>query len=102
MFSEAIFEAPTPRTDEDKLARRKSALDNFQTFLRPLIQLPLGKDQFEKGTELVFESLQDPRINKQVKHLTNAKDTFLTTLFVFPACVGSSGYGVVRTLPGIV
>ena len=66
LYLEAVFEPDGPRTDEQKLERKNLALSNFQTFLRPLIGLALGQENFSKGTELVFNSLQDPVINKQV------------------------------------
>ena len=67
-ITDAIFDESKPRTDEDKLRRKRAALENFQTCLRPLIQTALGKENFETGTELVFNSLQDPKINKQVRN----------------------------------
>ena len=66
-ISDAIFEENVaPRTDEDKLRRKKSALNNFQAFVRPLIQWCVGKQDFESGTKFIFEGLQDPIINKHV------------------------------------
>ena len=66
-ISDAIFEENVaPRTDEDKLRRKKSALNNFQAFVRPLIQWCVGRQDFESGTKFIFEGLQDPIINKHV------------------------------------
>ena len=74
---DAVFGEQESRTDEDKMERKKTALSNFQTFLRPLLQPCLDKKSFEEGTELVFKSIQDPVINKQVISNLIASRTFL-------------------------
>jgi len=67
LTEDAIFEENVaPRTDEDKLRRKKSALNNFQAFVRPLIQWCVGRQDFESGTKFIFEGLQDPIINKHL------------------------------------
>merc|ERR1719295_2294302 len=67
LTEDAIFEENVaPRTDEDKLRRKKSALNNFQAFVRPLVQWLVGKNNFESGTKFIFEGLQDPIINKHL------------------------------------
>jgi len=68
LLEEAIFEENERRTDEDKLARRKLALANMKCFLRPLIGTIVGggSDTFDGGLELVFQSFQDPLINKHL------------------------------------
>lgn len=69
---EALFCDAAHRTDEDKEERRLRAINNFQDFLRPLLQNVMDQASFNKGTSLVFDSLQNPVINKQVlvRHLT--------------------------------
>merc|ERR1719500_1444204 len=67
-FVDYAIEENERRTDEDKLARRKLALANMKCFLRPLIGTIVGggSDTFDGGLELVFQSFQDPLINKHL------------------------------------
>jgi len=68
LLEEAIFEDNERRTDEDKLARRKLALANMKCFLRPLIGAVVGggSDTFDVGVETIFESFQNPVVNKHL------------------------------------
>eukprot|EP00094_Tigriopus_californicus_P000393 TCALIF_00382-PA protein Name:"Similar to Snx14 Sorting nexin-14 (Mus musculus)" AED:0.14 eAED:0.14 QI:227/0.95/0.85/1/0.7/0.66/21/178/1109 len=75
----AIFEPQEPRTDEMKLERKARALENFLEFLRPLIGKLIGQRPFDHGISFVFESLQDPVINKQLAY--TLFDTALVELF---------------------
>ena len=75
----AIFEAGPSRTDADKLARKKKALENMQSFLRPLLEGVVGKEMFEERTEMIFSSIQNPTINKQLAYVL--VDTALVELF---------------------
>jgi hypothetical protein len=69
-MSGAIFGPSEPRTDSAKLERKRAALKNLTEFLRPLMERPLGVGprKYEEGVKLVFEALQNPVINKQVRH----------------------------------
>ena len=62
----ALFDPKEKSTEADFTQRQVLALENFQTFLRPLLQLVTGPHKFEEGTRLVFNGLQDPVANKQL------------------------------------
>ncbi len=42
-------------------------MHNFKDFLRPILEKAVGKEQYESGVETVFDALQNPVINKQVR-----------------------------------
>ncbi len=66
MLLGVIFDKPVSRTDDGKELRKRQALSNFKSFLRPLLESVIGKDHYEGGMDLVFSGLQNPVINKQV------------------------------------
>ena len=66
-LSEVLFGPTIVRTDDDKRKRREAALKNFKDFLRPILEKAVGKERYEEGVEFVFEALQNPVINKQVR-----------------------------------
>jgi len=70
----AVFEPSSARIDSEKVERKKAAYKNLLEFLRPFLEKPLmlGNHKYEKGVKLVFDSVQNPVINKQVR-----RDIFL-------------------------
>ena len=66
VISGALFDPKEKSTEADFTRRRNLALENFQSFLRPLLHFVTGPQKFEDGTRLVFNGLQDPVANKQL------------------------------------
>ncbi len=66
-FAEVLFDPPVTRTDDEKEQRRRLALKNLKDFLRPILERGVGKESYEGGVDAVFEALQNPVINKQVR-----------------------------------
>lgn len=68
-----------------KLERKAAALENFLEFLRPLIGKLVGQREFDQGISFVFESLQDPVINKQVHktYIMFCPHTFINLVPIF-------------------
>eukprot|EP00096_Caligus_rogercresseyi_P014667 TRINITY_DN7180_c0_g1_i1.p1 TRINITY_DN7180_c0_g1~~TRINITY_DN7180_c0_g1_i1.p1 ORF type:complete len:909 (+),score=283.90 TRINITY_DN7180_c0_g1_i1:93-2819(+) len=55
-----------PRTNKEKTERMLLAKNKFTTFLSPYLSPLFGKEDFQKGTERIFNALQDPILNKQL------------------------------------
>lgn len=64
LFDEAV--AGGSDHHSDKARKKEQALENFQNYLRPFLQVFTGKTNYEDGTQFVFDALQDPFLNKQV------------------------------------
>lgn len=62
----ALFETHAARNDEDKRRRKEHALEHFQNYLRPFVEFMSGRQNFEEGTQFVFDALQEPTLNKQL------------------------------------
>ena len=54
----SVFEPGPVVTELDKVQRKETALENFQTYLRAFIQPLCGKRKYEGGTQFVFDALQ--------------------------------------------
>ena len=67
LIESSLFEEGAPITEWEKIQRKEEALQNFQNYLRSFVQPLCGKRKYEDGTQFVFDALQDPILNKQVR-----------------------------------
>lgn len=64
-----FFDTDPPRSDEDKLRRKEKALQELKDYLPRVFVQAIGPERYEEGTELLFEVLQQPKLNKQLSYL---------------------------------
>lgn len=79
LIETSVFEPGPVVTELDKVQRKETALENFQTYLRAFIQPLCGKRKYEGGTQFVFDALQDSVLNKQLTYVL--VDVILEELF---------------------
>jgi len=79
LIETSVFEPGPVVTELDKIQRKETALENFQTYLRAFIQPLCGKRKYEGGTQFVFDALQDSVLNKQLTYVL--VDVILEELF---------------------
>ena len=66
--------------NKKKLQRKELACEYFQAYLRPLVQPFCSSSlQYEEGSQFVFDTLQDPVLNKQLTYVLI--DVILDELF---------------------
>ena len=53
------------------------------TFLRPLLEGIVGREMFEERTEMIFNALQNPVINKQVNSFSVVPERIFWSFVVF-------------------
>jgi sorting nexin-14 len=70
LLRDALFtNRDPPRTDDDKRCRRDKAFQELQDFIpKPFVQL-IGDDKHQEGTKMLFDLLQQPRLNKQLSYM---------------------------------
>ncbi|KAK2154418.1 hypothetical protein LSH36_269g07046 [Paralvinella palmiformis] len=64
-----FFDTDPLRSDEDKLQRKEMALQELKDYIPRLFVQAIGSERYQDGTELLFEVLQHPKLNKQLSYL---------------------------------
>ncbi|XP_067008623.2 sorting nexin-25 isoform X2 [Anabrus simplex] len=61
-----LIDPPPPRTEEQKISTRTDAREHFLNNIPELLSNLVGQQSSRRGATKVFETLQDPRLNKQL------------------------------------
>ncbi|CAG2204229.1 SNX14 [Mytilus edulis] len=74
-----FFDSDSPRTDEQKKERYHKTLAEALKFLPKPFSKVVGESNFEHGTKLIVDILQQPKLNKQLSYVF--LDIFIQELF---------------------
>ncbi|XP_077979944.1 sorting nexin-14-like [Glandiceps talaboti] len=70
LLRDALFyDEDPPRTDEEKKERQDETLMEMKKFIPKIFALAVGEEQFHSGTKLIFDLLQNPKLNKQLSYV---------------------------------
>ena len=72
------------RTDTEKLERREQTLKEMLDFIPDMAVRVMGTERHEAGITLLFELLQQPRLNKQVSILLTHPTLQVSILLTHP------------------
>nr|XP_054762463.1 sorting nexin-14-like [Lytechinus pictus] len=64
-----FFDDDPPRTDAQKLERKEFAFEQMLKFFPSIVPKVLGEEKFYDGCKTVFDSLQYPKLNKQLSYI---------------------------------
>lgn len=64
-----FFDQDPPRTDTQKLERREQTLKEMLDFIPDMAVRVIGTERHKSGITLLFELLQQPRLNKQLAYV---------------------------------
>ncbi|KAJ7386263.1 Sorting nexin-14 [Desmophyllum pertusum] len=64
-----FFDQDPPRTDTQKVERRERTLKEMLHFIPDMAVRVIGKERHKSGMALLFELLQQPRLNKQLTYV---------------------------------
>jgi len=71
-----LMTTSSPRTEEEKLSTRCAAREQFLNNIPEVLSILVGQQSARRGAMKVFETLQDPKLNKQLFY-----DLFQVLLF---------------------
>ncbi|ESO00147.1 hypothetical protein HELRODRAFT_83318, partial [Helobdella robusta] len=80
LLRDAIFyDTDPPRSEEDKKKRQKEAFKDLLNYIPNVFVRVVGSEKHKKGTKLLFDVLQRPRLNKHLSY--TLLDAVLEELF---------------------